>query len=231
MAKILIVDDQKSILITLEALLSAEGHSVVQATNAIDAAHHLTQEPFDMVITDAIMPGGGDGYALTRTIRKQPQFARLPIILLTGKREKSDVQKGIESGANDYIVKPIDPELLNAKVRNLLSSGSANEAVHFSEAPVSYKAEWEVKTDITSISELGLTIQSTMPMPQGKIVRIKSSVFTDIGIDPLPVRVDSCEELAGSEGLFKIQAHFVGLTERELQPLRLYIRARKSKAS
>jgi len=223
MAKILIVDDQKSVLMTLEALLSPEGHVVVAATNAIDALHHLATEPFDLVITDAIMPGGGDGYALTRTIRKQPKVANLPVILLTGKREKSDVEKGIDSGVNDYVVKPIDPELLLAKIRNLLSIESEN-AMKFIEAPVSFKAEWETKTEVVSVSELGLALHSNTPMPLGRIVRLNSPVFAEIGIDKMPMRVDLCEELAGPEGGFKIHAQFVGLTEKELTPLRLWIR-------
>ncbi|MFM6928660.1 MAG: PleD family two-component system response regulator [Bdellovibrio sp.] len=229
MAKILIVDDQKSILLTLDALLSGEGHTVIPATNAIDALHLLAQEPFDLIITDAIMPGGADGYALTRTIRKQPITAKMPVILLTGKREKSDVQKGIESGVSDYAVKPIDPELLLAKIRNLLATDQS-KSVHFLDAAVSYKADWENKTEVVMISELGLTLHSNIPMPKGKILRLKSSFFDEIGIDPVPMRIDTCEELKNSDQ-YKIQTHFVGLTEKELTPLRLFIRGKKAKAS
>ncbi|WP_413294923.1 response regulator [Bdellovibrio sp. HCB185ZH] len=230
MANILIVDDQKSILMTLEALLSSDGHSVVQATNAIDAVHHLTQEKFDLVITDAIMPGGSDGYALTRTIRKQPQLVKLPIILLTGKREKSDVEKGLEAGVNDYIIKPIDPDMLLAKVRTIVSA-DANQGAAFSEAAVSIKAEWEIKNEIVGVSELGFTLHSSVPMPIGKILRIKSTIFNEIGIDPVAIRIDSCEDLNPIENAWKIHGHFVGIAEKELTPLRLYIRSKLSKAS
>lgn len=228
MAKILIVDDQKSVLMTLEALLTPEGHVVISATNAIDALHHLAAEPFDLVITDAIMPGGGDGYALTRTIRKQAQFANLPVILLTGKREKSDVEKGIESGVNDYVVKPIDPELLLAKIRNLISKEeAAQESKQFLEAPVTFKAEWDTKTEVVAVSELGLTLHSNVPMPVGKIVRVNSPVFAEVGIEKMPMRVHTCEELPGPDGGYKIHCQFVGLTERELTPLRLWIRSKR----
>ncbi|QLY26323.1 response regulator [Bdellovibrio sp. KM01] len=230
MANILIVDDQKSILMTLEALLSSDGHSVVQATNAIDAVHHLTQEKFDLVITDAIMPGGSDGYALTRTIRKQPQLVKLPVILLTGKREKSDVEKGLEAGVNDYIIKPIDPDMLLAKVRTIVSA-DANQGAAFSDAAVSIKAEWEIKNEIVAVSELGFTLHSSVPMPIGKILRIKSTIFNEIGIDPVAIRIDSCEDLNPIENAWKIHGHFVGIAEKELTPLRLFIRAKQSKAS
>ncbi|MBV2167507.1 MAG: response regulator, partial [Bdellovibrio sp.] len=164
MANILIVDDQRSVLLTLEALLTKDGHTVTPCMNAVEALRTLAHESFDLVITDAVMPGGGDGYALTRTIRKHPLVAKVPVILLTGKREKSDIEKGIEAGVNDYVVKPLDPELLLAKIRNLLVS-TKQESVHFAEAPVQYKADWEIKTEITSVSELGLKIKSNVPLP------------------------------------------------------------------
>ncbi|WP_413577655.1 response regulator [Bdellovibrio sp. HCB290] len=230
MANILIVDDQKSILMTLEALLTSDGHSVVQATNAIDAVHHLTQEKFDLVITDAIMPGGSDGYALTRTIRKQPHLGKLPVILLTGKREKSDVEKGLESGVNDYIIKPIDPDMLLAKVRTIVAS-NVNQTSAFSEAAVAVKAEWEIKNEIVAVSELGFTLHSSVPMPLGKILRVKSTIFNEIGIEPVAIRIDSCEDLNPIENAWKIHGHFVGIAEKELTPLRLFIRSKQSKAS
>ncbi|UOF01307.1 response regulator [Bdellovibrio reynosensis] len=226
MAKILIVDDQKSVLMTLEALLTQEGHSVVACSNAVDATRVLATEKVDLVITDAIMPGGSDGYSLTRTIRKQPALQKLPVILLTGKREKSDIEKGIESGVSDYVVKPLDPELLSAKIKNLLVT-KPEDSVQFASTAVSIKAEWESKTEITSVSELGLQLNSNFPMPVGKILKIKSTVFDDIGIPSLPLRIDSCEEGGGSEPTYKIQAQFVGLTEKELSPLRLWIRSKQ----
>ncbi|HWU41990.1 MAG TPA: response regulator [Bdellovibrio sp.] len=225
MAKILIVDDQKSVLMTLDALLGSAGYVAVPCTNAIDAIQRLTDEPFDLVITDAIMPGGSDGYALTRTIRKQPKLAKMPIILLTGRREKSDVEKGIESGVNDYVIKPIDPELLLAKIKNLLTS-TKQETTSFLEAAIKYKAEWETKTEIISVSELGLTLRSNISMPLGKIVRVNSPIFGDIGINKPALRVDACEEIPGLDAGYKVHTQFVGLTEKELTPLRLWIRSK-----
>lgn len=227
MAKILIVDDQKSVLLTLEALLAQNGHKVVACTNAVDAMRSLAAENFDLVITDAIMPGGSDGYSLTRTIRRQPSLTKIPVILLTGKRERSDVEKGIDSGANDYIVKPIDPELLIAKIRNILTSKPA-ESAQFASAVVQFKGDWEIKTEITAVSELGLNITSSIPLPLGKILRLNTPLFDEIGIPKIPLRVDSCEEIPGVEASYRIQAHFVGVTEKELSPIRLWIRSKKS---
>lgn len=224
MAKILIVDDQKSVLLTLEALLTKNGHTVVASSNALEAMRALAQGPVDLVITDAIMPGG-DGYSLTRTIRKQSALNKLPVILLTGKREKSDIEKGIESGVSDYVVKPIDPEFLLAKVRNLLVT-NPEEAVNFAETPVTFKADLDIRAEITAVSELGLQLTSNIPLPTGKILQIKSPFFDEVGIPKIPLRIDSCEEIGQAES-FRIKANFVGITEKEMTPLRLWIRARR----
>jgi len=224
MAHILIVDDQQSVLMTLEALLTSENHLVTACTNVLDAVAKLNSEPFDLVISDVVMSGGGSGLALLRTIRTQPKWASLPVILLTGKREKSDVEKGIQAGANDYVVKPIDPTLLLAKIKNLLTK-STTDTPQFAEAPVNAKGEFETKTEILSISEIGCTLLSNMFSSGGALVRLHSEVFKEVGLgSPVTLRVLSVEAVEAPEGLHKIRGNFVGLTEKELTPLRLWIR-------
>lgn len=225
MAHILIVDDQQSVLLTLEALLKSENHLVTACTNAIDAMSRLTDEAFDLVISDIVMSAAGNGIALLRTIRNQPKLATLPVILLTGKREKEDVQKGIEAGADDYVIKPIDPTLLIAKIRNILAK-SEQAAPRFAEAPVNVKAEFETKTEILSISELGCTLQSNVAPAVGALLRVQSPIFSEIGLTTSTLRIVSAEKQATQEGLYKLVGNFVGLSEKELTPLRLWIRSK-----
>ncbi|MGZ3743651.1 MAG: response regulator transcription factor [Pseudobdellovibrionaceae bacterium] len=226
MAHILIVDDQKSVLLTLEALLKSEKHSVAACTNAIDAMAQLDKEPFDLVISDVVMSVGGTGLALLRTIRGQPKWAHLPVILLTGKREKSDVEKGIQAGADDYVVKPIDPPLLLEKIKNIVDKTKQGQS-RFAEAAVQVKAEFETKTEILSLSELGCTLQSNIYPVVGALIKVHSEVFAEIGI-PIPtLRIISVEEIPLQDGFRKITGNFVGFSEKELTPLRLWVRSRK----
>lgn len=227
MANILIVDDQRSVLLTLEALLKKNGHEVKACLNVVDAINALGQRSFDLVITDAIMPGGSDGYTLIKAIRQNLKISQIPIILLTGKREKEDIQKGIEVGVDDYVVKPLDPELLMAKVSHLLSRESFNES-HFAEATVRFPAELTIKLEMTAVSELGFNLHSNLSLPVGKIFSFKSKFFDEVGMEPIPVRIASCDEISGSDHIFKVKAHFVGITEKELTPIRLWIRSKKS---
>jgi len=226
MAHILIVDDQQSVLLTLEALLKSDNHLVTACTNAIDAMAKLNAEPFDLVISDVVMSVGGTGLALLRTIRNQPHLSRIPVILLTGKREKTDVEKGIQAGADDYVVKPIDPTLLLAKIRNFVNVTSAG-APRFAEAPVNVRAEFETKTEILTISEMGCVIKSNMFAAVGSLVRVYSEIFKEVGIGVPTLRIISVEEVEGQDTLRRITGNFVGLSEKELTPLRLWIRNKK----
>ncbi|RYZ88734.1 MAG: response regulator [Proteobacteria bacterium] len=224
MGHILIVDDQQSVLLTLEALLKSEQHVVTACTNAIDAMEKLNNERFDLVISDVVMSVGGNGIALLRTIRGQPKFAGLPVILLTGKREKEDVQRGIEAGANDYVVKPIDPTLLLAKIKNMLTKDS--EAPRFAEASLSVKAEFETKTEVVAISELGCVLHSNVSPLQGTLLRVHSEAFREMGLASVTLRIVTIEPTTTQDGAYKITGNFVGLSEKELTPLRLWIRSR-----
>lgn len=227
MARILIVDDQRSALITLEAILAKDQHSVATCMNAVDAMNKLQSEHFDMLVTDAIMPGGETGYALIRTLRSHPKLAKLPVILVTGKREKEDVERGLEAGTDDYVVKPVDPDIFLAKVTSLLKRVAKTQP-QFAEARVSMKAEIETKTEIVGVSELGVVLHSNVQPPNGMRLRVKSPLFDELGMATTMLRVVSCEPVTATEPTFKVTAHFIGLTEKELQPLRLWIRGKSA---
>ena len=114
--RVLIVEDHLDSREALRALLEAFGYVVVLAANgkeAVEAA--LTTSP-DLILMDIMMPVM-DGLEATREIRKQPQFAKLPIIALTAKAMIDDREKSLEAGANDYIAKPIDVDKLLSLAR------------------------------------------------------------------------------------------------------------------
>lgn len=230
MATILIVDDQKSVLLTLESILQAKGHIILQATNTHDALDQLAAQHVDLVITDAVMPGGPSGFEFIVTVRKKEQWADLPVVLLTGKREKKDVERGIGVGANDYVVKPIDPEILMAKVDGLLSK-KERSALGLFEVPVRYHATFRDRTEIRSVSEVGVEVWSELPAPVGAKLRIDSSFFGDLGLTEPLLRVIKCEPMAGELKMFKILLHFVGYSEKEFQILRLWIRKQQKSSA
>lgn len=114
--KILIADDEQSILDTVSAYLRQEGYQIVTATNGRDALFHFRHEQPDLVILDVMMPEM-DGWSVARAIRKESD---VPLIFLTARIDDIDQVTGLEIGADEYVTKPFSPRVLVARVRALL---------------------------------------------------------------------------------------------------------------
>ena len=115
---ILVVDDSKTELMVLSDLLTRNGYSVRTADSAESAHERLAEKVPDLILLDVVMPGQ-NGFQLTRSISRDPQFAAVPIILCTSKNQETDRVWGMRQGARDYVTKPVDSELLLSKIRAL----------------------------------------------------------------------------------------------------------------
>ncbi len=114
--RILIVDDEPRYLRLLEANLRTEGYEVVTAQDGLQAIEVFSSQPIDLVLLDIMMPRL-DGFATTQRLR---EFSNVPIIILTAKGEEQDRVRGLDLGADDYLVKPFSATELLARVRAVL---------------------------------------------------------------------------------------------------------------
>ena len=114
--RILIVDDEPRYLRLLEANLKTEGYSVVTAADGLQALDAFSAQPVDLILLDIMMPRL-DGFGTCQRIR---EFSNVPIIMLTAKGEEQDRVKGLDLGADDYLVKPFSATELLARVRAVL---------------------------------------------------------------------------------------------------------------
>ena len=118
---ILVVDDMSQIRNILSFSLRKEGYEIKVASNGKDALKYaLGDKPPDLIILDIMMPGM-DGYEVIKKIRASDTTKDIPIIFLTANAQKKDVQKGIELGCNDYMVKPFKMGDLRQKIAALLN--------------------------------------------------------------------------------------------------------------
>lgn len=116
--KVLIVDDSKTEIMFLTELLQKNGFVVRSAENADEAFKRLTEEKPDLILMDVVMPGQ-NGFQLTRSINRTPEYTDVPIIICTSKNLETDRVWGMRQGARDYITKPVDPSELLAKIKAL----------------------------------------------------------------------------------------------------------------
>ena len=116
--KILIADDEPDILEIIQYNLRNEGYEVVTAKNGNDAIDQAKKHQPDLIILDIMMPGK-NGIEVCNILRLQPAFNDTLIIFLTALSDEGSEVKGLETGADDYLTKPISPKILLSKVNAL----------------------------------------------------------------------------------------------------------------
>ncbi|MGG0240286.1 response regulator transcription factor [Bacillus rhizoplanae] len=116
MAKLLLVDDEERMLRLLDLFLSPRGHFCIKATSGQEALELVQQKEFDLILLDVMMPKM-DGWETCFQIR---QISSVPIIILTARNQNYDMVKGLTLGADDYITKPFDEQVLIARIEAVL---------------------------------------------------------------------------------------------------------------
>ena len=116
--KLLVIDDSDQIRWFLKHVFNKE-YQILEARNGQDGINVALKEEPDLILCDVMMPVK-DGYEPCREIKNDPKMAQTPVVMLTAKVESEDVITGIEAGADDYITKPFDVEILRSKINSLM---------------------------------------------------------------------------------------------------------------
>jgi twitching motility two-component system response regulator PilH len=116
--KILIVDDSPTERYYLTDILVKNGFSVSTAENGEEAMLKIKADKPQLILMDVVMPGA-NGFQVTRAIARDPELADVPIIICSTKNQETDRIWGLRQGARDYIVKPVDADVLLAKIAAL----------------------------------------------------------------------------------------------------------------
>ncbi len=116
--KILIVDDSPTERAFLESVLTKAGFAVVTAVSGEDGVEKAKAEIPDLILMDVVMPGL-NGFQATRAITREESTKHIPVFICTTKDQETDKIWGMRQGAKDYLVKPVNPEDLVAKIKAL----------------------------------------------------------------------------------------------------------------
>lgn len=171
MLKILIVEDDPSILQLYSIVLKREGYDTLEARNGLEAWNMIEREHVDLVITDIMMPEL-DGYEFVRLLRQTDTM--LPILMITAKEDFLSKNKGFSLGTDDYMVKPIDVKEMVLRVKALLRRSS-----------VMSQRKIEVRDTVLDYDALTVTDQQeTVMLPQKefyllyKLLSYPNKIFT-----------------------------------------------------
>ena len=117
--KLLLIDDDPNLILLVKDYLEFRGYDVMTAENGREALEVLDDKVPDMIICDVMMPEM-DGYSLVKHIRQEPRTNTIPVLFLSAKGQSQDRVKGLNEGADVYMVKPFEPEELVAQVESSL---------------------------------------------------------------------------------------------------------------
>ena len=117
--KILLVDDEPSVIKVVKRRLETQGYTVVVAADGVEGLEKAMAETPDLIISDVMMPDL-DGYSMIKALRAKPQFAKTPVIVLTAKDKLQDLFHFEGVADMDYIVKPFETEVLLEKIAQLM---------------------------------------------------------------------------------------------------------------
>lgn len=121
---VIVADDDALLRSLVEFKLKARGYRVATAGDGDEALRIIEQEPPDLVVLDAMMPGA-DGFEVLRRIKVDTALATIPVVMLTARKQESDIVGALQMGASDYMVKPFIPEELAMRIARLLPTGHA----------------------------------------------------------------------------------------------------------
>jgi putative two-component system response regulator len=170
LSRVLVVDDNPTILKLMQDLLSSRGYEVVGVPDAAHAEVEIRRQPPDLVLSDVIMPGKS-GYELCHELKNNSSTRLIPFVLITGLTDREDKLRGIEAGADDFLNKPIFPEELFARVKSLLKLKEFTD---------------ELETAESVLCTLGLSVESRDPYTEGhceRLARNASNLGRHLGLE------------------------------------------------
>ncbi len=150
LGRVLIVDDREENLLLLEAILEPEGFEVLKAKSGRECLELAEVENPDIIILDVLMPEM-NGFQVCRILRSKYKFRFIPIIMVTALNRREDVIEGLEAGADDFISKPVDDDLLVAKVKSLVKLKKGRDEVEKMRSELSSMIVHDLKSPVHSI--------------------------------------------------------------------------------
>ncbi len=118
--KILIVDDEDGIVKLVQMYLEYHHYEVLTASDGQEGLDKAKSDKPDLIILDLMLPRI-NGYKVCGLLKKDSRYAKIPIILFSAKTQEKDIKLGQEVGANAYLTKPFDPEILLSKIKELIN--------------------------------------------------------------------------------------------------------------
>lgn len=174
--RILVVDDLKENTIILRRFLEPKGYEVVPAYSGEEALHSVATVLPDVVLLDLVMPGM-DGFTVCRRLKSDPRSHLVPVVVITGMAERDANIRALEAGADDFMLKPFDATLLDARIRNSLRSKALQDQI------ILYQRQLEEHNELLEerIRERTVQLTRTQQVTVFSLAKLAESRDTETG--------------------------------------------------
>jgi len=187
-SQILCVDSDAPGLVLLDAVLTPRGYEVLRAGSGKEAVEILLKQPVDLILLGAILPNV-DGFAVCLQLRSHERFRDLPIVMMSAIKSREDFIRGIEAGADDYLFKPLDHDMMLARIKALVERKKRRESLFrlHQESALLTAVSGEV---IDALGNAAVEIESGIE----KMVRVQTRKTMDMIEKPRTVIVGLAQE-------------------------------------
>jgi two-component system, sensor histidine kinase and response regulator len=165
---VLVVDDNTANLIAIEAILKGQALNIVRASSGNEALSHLLEKDFACIVLDVRMPEM-DGFELAKIIRADERTKYIPIIFASGEQATADVFKGYETGAIDYLIKPLEPVIVRSKIHVFAELYRRELARNRAEAALAKYAD-ELRRSNAELDQYASVVAHDLQAPLRRIV-------------------------------------------------------------
>jgi len=222
MSHAVVIDDQKVVTLVASAYLSRLGLNVKSFNNGIDALQYFEHQDIDLVLTDLNMPHLS-GFEVIRRIKKfhkkQVNIIAMSAVLNTSE----DIQKAARLGVNDFILKPLDFEILAKKLSHFTKKEQTWSEWSIDPGRFSNKGKMTNNVELLAVSEVSLSVKAHMQLPRGMVATFAFDVLQEFEIStPLIAEVlDSVKK----NDYYVVNLKILGLSERDAAKIRQLCRA------
>jgi response regulator RpfG family c-di-GMP phosphodiesterase len=216
---VLIVDDDEDIRKLLNKILTTAGFTVLQAASPEEGRLILAENPPHLIISDLHMEPE-DGFSFIRSIRMNKQYAQIPLLVLSALNDFSSVKKAIALGVTDYVIKPLQSQMLLRKLRKALLNKD------FIKWQTAYGLEPQMMGDFpataVAIGETGYSLAAHFKLSPNKEIKPEISDFDEMGVKEVTQRTSTIVR-SHTGGLFINDVTLVGISENQAHKIRQYL--------
>lgn len=221
MARILLVDDDPSVVALERLFLTEDGYDVLTAHDARTALNLLRTYEVDLIIVDIIMPELS-GFQLVNTLKNSSLSYEYGVAFLTSKAEKKDVVKAAQLGADFYVTKPLNRKEFSEKIANFFMNRPPKKYPRAKmDGICGAEAKVRQSVQIISVTELGVEILANCPFELDQIIELSTSLFHEIPLKNPLFQVMSTKEDRG--GLHRVQLTFLEADPEVARKIRRWI--------